>query len=110
MRRLVLPELCRDSDLPPNVHSPSFSALQPQFYLGSNVNLSKTAFPSLTCPRGMATEVLAEMKEMTVWHPGDGCLKKADAVVRCILCPSHRLKGISVSFPVKWGIMHVFQV
>lgn len=110
MRRLILSEPRRDSDLPPNMHSPSVSVLQPQFYLGSNVILSKAAFPSLTCPRGMATEVLAEMREMTVWLSGDGCLKKADAVVRCILCPSHHLKGISVSFPVKWGIMHVSQV
>lgn len=34
----------RDSDLPPNMHSPSVSVLQPQFYLGSNVILSKAAF------------------------------------------------------------------
>lgn len=110
MRRLILSEPCRDSDLPPNTHSPSFSVLQPQLHLGSNVTLSETALPSLTCPHGMATEVLAEMKETTVWLSGDGRFKKADAVVRCFLCPSHHLKGISVSFPVKWGIMHVSQV
>ena len=95
MRRLILSEPCRDNDLPPNTHSPSFSVLQPQFHLGSNVTLSETAFPSLTCPHGMATEVLAEMKERTVWLSGDGRFKKADAVVRCLLCPSHFERNLS---------------
>ena len=58
-------------------------------------NTLETAFPSLTCPHGMATEVLAEMKETTVWLSGDGRFKKADAVVRCLLCPSHFERNLS---------------
>lgn len=55
---------------------------------GSNVTLCKTAFSSLTCLHGVATEILAEVKGMIVWHSWDGSLKKLDSGVRCILCLS----------------------
>ena len=67
---------------------------------GAAIRPSLTACPSLTspcCGRGSS----GRDERMTVWHSWDGSFKRADSVVRCILCPSRCLQPLE--FPWDHG-------